>query len=218
MNLRKTNLLVLLMIFFQLANAQTESVSKPLIVGGAFNIVGQKNSYYYYSFYPESIFADIPSGSDFLGFDFIPYAAKEINPNWQLGCQLNYRLSILYDDARLIRRNQFELGMFARYLLFPEKTFHPFLQPYAGYLMLFNDKVRDGKLYSRYRVKAFNVEIRLGALYKIHPKWNAVLSLGGLRYLNGESWDTDDTYRHKFSAFSINSTLSGMRIGIERKF
>ncbi len=231
--MKKFTFSLFMTVLFLGIQAQEETIANRFILGGSINFVSQKNSVPLAALSINSgvgiLFADNTNESKNTVLSLSPYLAKEVNANWLVGIQLNYRLdNYTAEDAFSFgqpsptdfnrKTNSFGFGLFSRYTLNPEQRFHFFLQPFLGYNLLSEDTKNNDVLVQEETANYFEAGVGLGFLYPINSKFRATLRTGGINYVNGK-WKVKDTEIDKgFSSFGLNLNLSTVFIGVEMRF
>lgn len=228
--MKKSPLILLLIIISFGIEAQEENVANQFILGGSLSFLTQKNAY------PLSILnVNLGSGGFFSNnlndskntiFRINPYVGKELNAHWILGLQLglstqNYRVedALFFGPSGPVdfsrKSYQVALGIFARYIVNPVQRFNFFLQPSIQNNFFRENTAYDGEVTEKEKASFIEVGIGVGMLYKINDRFRVTLRSGGLNYINGK-WEILDTdISRKFSSFGGNLNLSNLSFGVE---
>ncbi|MFT5166169.1 MAG: opacity protein-like surface antigen [Saprospiraceae bacterium] len=232
MKLIKLVLILVMVSLFQIMNAQDESSANPIVIGGSLNFLTQNNTYPFSSLTINSgiggIYSNSTNQTKNFTFSISPYIGKELNQNWLLGIELDYRIgnykaedTFVFGQLNTVdferKSNQIGIGIIIRYILNPEDQFNFYLQPYVEYNILNEEESQDSNVTQEEKANYIELGIGGGILYNINDTWRATIRIGGLNYVNG-SWEIVDTDTgNDFSSFGTNLNFSSIRFGIEMK-
>jgi len=218
----KLTLILILILLSQTMNAQDKPSTNSIIIGGALNFLNQNNAYPLSSLTINSgiggVYSNSTNQTKNLAFSISPYIGKELNQNWLLGFQLDYRIGnykaediAVFGQPNTVdferKSNQIGLGIFSRYIINPEYQFNFYLQPFIEYNILNEKESQDANITQKERANYLEVGIVGGVLYAISDTWNATFRISG-----------DTAITNNFSSYGVNFNASSIRLGIEMKF
>ena len=232
--MKKLTILCLIIFSFQWVNAQDEEPSNnKFVIGGSLNLLSQENTFPFTTFSISSgiggIFSNTTSETTNSVFSISPYFGKEINPNWLIGVELDFRTAnyetettifISQPETGIYKResSQFGVGLFARYMVNPADKVVFFLQPGVEYNSLGEDEFFNGELIGERKVNYIESRVNLGIVYNVNDKVRVLLRSGGLLYVNGKSENETNGDEKDFSSFSANLNLRNTAFGVELRF
>ena len=152
--MKKPLLILFATMLFGILNAQTDDNvhvvenKHTFVLGGAINFLTQHNTFPFSTSGINSgiggIFSYNSADIKNTTFAVSPYFGKEINQNWLVGLQFNYRTEnyTAYDVSISLpsytfkferSSHQFGIGIFGRYVFNPGQKFNFYLRPYFEY-------------------------------------------------------------------------------------
>jgi len=228
--MKKLILFALLITMCQATNAQEETTSSKFVLGGSMNFIVQNNTYPISTLSIGSGIGGIYSSNvndvKNTRFSVTPYFGKEINPHLILGIQLDYQKgnyeaadAFTFSEPNPVdferNSNQIGMGVFARYILNPDKKVNFYFQPYFEYNSLKEKELFDGSISQEEKATFIEMGVGLGVLYNINDKIRMTLRTGGLLFIDGKWEVLDSDIEKEFSSFSTNINLSTIFFGAE---
>ncbi len=226
------NLVVLLLLLLgTFAQAQESPKSeapmtKSLIIGGTINYSKLKNIQPLNTALSEYYAIDLNNNSDVTSIDFTPYFGLSISSHWVMGVRLKYQ-SIKDDYVDYNEENQTDkssvkgIGLFGRYVFYPESKFNLFLQPKFMINKLKSETNLSIGKYSYYS-NFYETGCDLGFSYQVGKRARLTANLGGLTMLKGTVHANfpiiEEEQTQPFSTFTTNMNLANTAFGIEINF
>ncbi len=238
--MRKSAFFLAMLLTTNFLLAQENTTSTPFVIGGTLNFSADKN----FRSLPSTLgisttnpdigqFVDLNKSKSSY-FAFTPYGGKHLNKHWVTGLLFDVRRSkfetttmVLNDNPQdsfqqfsklTINTKQYGFGIWGRYIFNPENKFKVFIQANAS--INFIEEYINLELGNNYTNKTTYVDFGLsaGAIYDISNNVRALLKVGGVSYVNGESKiDLIDSPTN-FSSFKTNINPSSVSFGLEVGF
>ena len=227
--MKNFTLLSLLFLFCNLVMAQEEISFDRYVVGGSMNFTVEKNSFPTYFNWNIVGVNTIREDVRNTIFSISPYLGKELNPNWILGIQSDYRItSLKVEDVNVFNQpervtlirssDQIGFGLFARYTFTPDKAFNFFLQPQVDYNLFSEEETQDSEVTQEETANFLQLGVGAGILYNINQRWRLLLRTAGIQYITGTWEDVDANTKRNFSSFNSSIRFSSIFFGLEMRF
>lgn len=222
--MKRVLLLILALIAANLSYAQEEQNKTGFVLGGSLNLSNSNNERTSNTFSATPISQIIVNKN--LSASINPYLGKSLNPKSLIGFGIyaghsirEYTFSAGSSESFSQTTNtDLGLNVFYRYYPIQGNKIKFFLQPYASFRTSFGKIEQLAPALDETKGNIYLTGIDYGATYSFSPKWHFLIQIAGLNYQYSKSRKASQDESVTNGSFNLTSSLSNIRIGIERKF